>query len=400
MDTDWREDASLEEALRGYVAKSMLRREILQFMQRDYSSYAWSLRTLDRRLSHFDIKYINYDTPIQDIKDAVQKELDGVGKDYGYRAMNQVLRTRHNIQVPRNVVHTVMEDLDPDGIERRNLQKKIKKPKGAFEADGPSFLVSLDGHDKLCGYQNYTFPVAIYGCLDTYSRKMHFLFVCKSNSDPQIIGRRYFDFLYETRKLPKFMRVDKGNETGKMAAMHTALSDWLDVLDDPVDSVIFGPSTSNKIERWWRELNEKMNPFFKDQLKTLLHTNEYDRHDNDHRDILAYVFIPIVQKQCDLFIEYWNSHRIRQQKDLHLPTGIPDHMFAFPEEYGGMDCGTLIPKNLLRDLSEQSGTLDVDLSIPFHSGRIKDICERNLPNPEEVEPNDAINMYRFLKTFV
>ena len=196
------------------------------------------------------------------------------------------------------------------------------------------------------------------------------------------------------------MRVDKGNETGKMATMHTALLDWLDVLDDPVDSVIFGPSTSNKIERWWRELNEKMNPFFKDQLKTLLHTNEYDRHDNDHRDILAYVFIPIVQKQCDLFIEYWNSHRIRQQKDLHLPTGIPDHMFAFPEEYGGMDCGTLIPKNLLSDLSEQSGTLDVDLSIPFHSGRIKDICERNLPNPEEVEPNDAINMYRFLKTFV
>ena len=288
-----------------------------------------------------------------------------------------------------------MQDLYPEGIERRSLQKKMKKPKGAFKADGPSFLLSLDGHDKLCGYQNYTFPIAMYGCLETHSRKMHYLFVCKSNSDLQIIGRRYFDFLYETKQLSKFMRVDKGTETGKMATMYTALSDWLDVMNDPVDSVIFGDSTTNKIERWWRELNDKLYPLFKTQLKTLLHTKEYERENNEDRDILAYVFIPIVQKQCNLFIEYWNSHRIRQQKDLELPTGIPDHIFAFPEEHGGTDCGTVIPIELLRDLGEQSGTLDVDLSIQFTDDRIKVICEQNLPNPDEVEPNDAINMYRF-----
>ena len=32
---------------------------------------------------------------------------------------------------------------------------------------GPNWVHSLDGHDKLMGYQNSTFPLAIYGCLDS-----------------------------------------------------------------------------------------------------------------------------------------------------------------------------------------------------------------------------------------
>ena len=148
--------------------------------------------------------------------------------------------------------------------------------------------------------------------MDRYSRKMHYLLVCQSNCDPWIIGRCYFDFLYDTKKLPKFMRVDKGNETGKMATIHTALSDWLDLMLDPADSIIFGPSTTNKIERWWRELNDKLNPFFKHQLRSLQHTREYDRENSTDRDIMAYVFVPVVQKECNNFIEYWNSHWIRR----------------------------------------------------------------------------------------
>ena len=45
--------------------------------------------------------------------------------------------------------------------------------------------------------------------------------------------------------------------------------------------------------------------------------------------MLAFVYIPVVQKECDIFVENWNSHRIREQKDLNLPTGILDHVFFF-----------------------------------------------------------------------
>ena len=31
----------------------------------------------------------------------------------------------------------------------------------------------------------------------------------------------------------------------------------------------------------------------------------------------------------------WNNHRRRKQKGKELPTGVPEHMFQFPEKYGG-----------------------------------------------------------------
>ena len=43
------------------------------------------LPTLDRRLRCFGIRYINYDTPIQEVEDAVQKEIDGPWRHLGYK---------------------------------------------------------------------------------------------------------------------------------------------------------------------------------------------------------------------------------------------------------------------------------------------------------------------------
>ena len=78
------------------------------------------------------------------MSDAVQKELEGPGKLLCYRAMNQKLRTEHNVQVPCHLVY-VMAELDPEGLEARNLQRKKKKVKGHFTSEGPLWVVSLDG---------------------------------------------------------------------------------------------------------------------------------------------------------------------------------------------------------------------------------------------------------------
>ena len=174
---DWKDDDRLEQDLKTYISQNLKRSEVLDFMQRDFPQYTWSLPTLDRRLRHFGIFYINYDTPLAAVSDAVQKELEGPGRLLGYRAMNQ-----------RHLVHNVMAELDPEGLEARNLETKKKKPKGQFTSEGPLWVVSLDGHDKLCGYQNATFPLGVYSCIDTFSRKIHFLFVCHLNSNPLVRG--------------------------------------------------------------------------------------------------------------------------------------------------------------------------------------------------------------------
>ena len=54
-------------------------------------------------------------------------------------------------------------------------------------------------------------------------------------------------------------------------------------LEDPTDSVIYGPSTENKIERWWKELLERMEMYFKNQLSKLLEDGDYDQHNKLHR---------------------------------------------------------------------------------------------------------------------
>ena len=40
--------------------------------------------------------------------------------------MNQKLRTEYNVKVPCHFVHNIMYELDPEGLECRNLQKKGK----------------------------------------------------------------------------------------------------------------------------------------------------------------------------------------------------------------------------------------------------------------------------------
>ena len=37
----------------------------------------------------------------------------------------------------------------------------------------------------------------------------------------------------------------------------------------------------------------------------------YMPHDLNHQKILAFVYIPVVQKECDIFVKNWNSHRIK-----------------------------------------------------------------------------------------
>lgn len=58
------------------------------------------------------------------------------------------------------------------------------------------------------------------------------------------------------------------------------------------------------------------------------------------RMIIAYIMIPLVQKELDTFRDnIWNCHRIRQQKDTVLPNGIPNQIHSFPDEYELQECG-------------------------------------------------------------
>ena len=184
---------------------------------------------------------------VEQIRDAVKKEVDGSGKLLRYRAMQKTLRQEHELKVPRDLVYVVMQDVDPEGLQAKGGTGNPKqKQKGKYTTKGPNFVHSLDGHDKLVGYQNSTFPLAIYGRIDTASRKILWLKIWVTNSDPQRIGYWYLEYLYETRILPWYLRIDKGTQTETMATMHAYLHQLLGTTD-PSNTFIHGPSTSNQV---------------------------------------------------------------------------------------------------------------------------------------------------------
>ena len=134
---------------------------------------------------------------VEDIRTAVGKELEGPMNLLGHRAMQKQIRQMHGLLVPRDLVHSVLFDLDPEGLKGCAPGKKERRPKGHFTSKGPNCVHSLDGHNKLMGYQNSTFPLANYGCIDTASHKLLWLCVWTSTSDPLVSVRWYLEYLYE-----------------------------------------------------------------------------------------------------------------------------------------------------------------------------------------------------------
>ena len=193
---EWQQDDDLKDMLARYVKEN--------------------LRSLDRRLEYFNIRYIDRNVDLGEIETAVRQEMDGPGKLLGYRALHKKLRQVHELNVPRDVVYAVMYNVDPVALEERAPQFKKKKPKSNFTSRGSNWVHSLDGHDKPMGYQNSTFPIAVYGCMDTCSRKILWIRVWMSNSDPNIIGRFYLEHLFKSRKIAAKLRLDRGSETGVM----------------------------------------------------------------------------------------------------------------------------------------------------------------------------------------
>ena len=71
-DDTWKDDLPLKERLNEHVKEGLHREEILDFMLKDFDQYAWGMRTLDRRLRYFNIRYTDTSATVDEVKDAVK----------------------------------------------------------------------------------------------------------------------------------------------------------------------------------------------------------------------------------------------------------------------------------------------------------------------------------------
>ena len=109
------------------------------------------------------------------------------------------------------------------------------------------------------------------------------------------------------------------------------------------------------------------------------------------------MYIPVLQKELDTFrVSVWNNHRMRKQKAKELPDGVPEHIYMYPQNYGGEKCGLTVTEEQLQETAELSGVLEG--TSDYMEARFRTECERHIPDTNDVEPAQAANAYLFLKS--
>ena len=126
--------------------------------------------------------------------------------------------------------------------------------------------------------------------------------------------------------------------------------------------------------------------FFNLNLLNLLDLGLYNREDNNNRNMLAYVYIPIVQKEIDTFMELWNSLRCRLQKNTLMPDGIPDFIYSNPEAYDLEDKGWELSLDELENVAGVSGVLDAEND--YLTDEFRGECSHIILHPESILPQD------------
>ena len=100
------------------------------------------------------------------------------------------------------------------------------------------------------------------------------------------------------------------------------------------------------MRRWRCTSNNSYLNYFKQDLMTPIvsQTEEYFH---------VYLF-QLCNLECDMFKTLGNSHRIRSQQGLELPTGIPSHMFQFQENYCAEDESFAINTDAIHEAADRT----------------------------------------------
>jgi len=89
----------------------------------------------------------------------------------------------HGLRPRKQDVRHILSVLDAAGVEARHCRRLRRR---VYSAAGPNFLWHVDGYDKL-----KPFGLCIHGCIDGFSRKVIWLHVSSTNSNPKVVAGYY-----------------------------------------------------------------------------------------------------------------------------------------------------------------------------------------------------------------
>ena len=150
-------------------------REILAFLILRHG-IRLSMRQLKRILRKRGLTRRKEQSPVNEIVDLIENELQGSGSLIGYRLMHQKLQLYNGLVADRETVRIVMKELDPEGVGRRSRHRLVRRK---YRAQGPNYIWHIDGYDKL-----KPFGFCVHGAVDGYSRRIMWLELDHSYNNP------------------------------------------------------------------------------------------------------------------------------------------------------------------------------------------------------------------------
>lgn len=224
------------------------------------------------------------DDDLENVADFIQRQIDlhqgSLG--HGYRWMWTKCRV-HGYIITKTKVRHLLKILDPVGVERRRRHSLHRRE---YWGKGPNYLWHMDSYDKLKPY-----GLCINGAIDGYSRKIIWLKVFRTNSDPRIIATYYLNSVTDIGATPCRIRADMGNENAYVAVFQTLIQNGV-LQGTPF---MYGTSQHNqRIESWWSIYRKESSSTWMDFLRGLKENGHFSGDDLDVA-LVQYCFMPILK---------------------------------------------------------------------------------------------------------
>lgn len=324
------EDGTKEDLVRYYFSRLYTTKEICGFLML-YHGIIVSFSTIERIKRRLRLRRRQNQAPILLVCQKIYELRANGFTNVGYKSMWRLLNSNYNITVSQENVRNCLGFLDTNGV---SLRRRHRLQRRSYYNSGPNYLIHIDGYDKIKPY-----GIAIHGAIDGYSRRILWLKAGCSNNNPRYIAKFYIDFVKELRRVPRAIRADAGTENVLVKDLHIALRfDHGDEISGS-NSFLTGRSTGNqRIERLWRSLSEYLMLFWRNTFANMRDIGLFSTADHLHIECLRFCFLPLIQTQLNQFMENWNDHRIRRQRqEVIVPSGIPNVLYFQPEIYDSSD---------------------------------------------------------------
>ena len=248
---------------------------------------AISVRTLKRILQKHGLFRRKHYSDDLDVQNVIRDEIITSGQLHGYRWM-WLKCLQMGLVVKKERIRHLLHIMDPAGVELRRSRKLRRR---RYNSKGPNFCWHIDGYDKL-----KPFGFCINGSIDGFSRKVIWLHVGKTNSDPKVISGYFLEAVSKLGAVPTVVRTDMGTENCDIADMQVFLRrHGTDAHVRTGRAFVYGTSQHNqRIESWWSILR-KENAQFWINLFNDLKTNGYFCGDFLDKNLLQFCFMDIIQ---------------------------------------------------------------------------------------------------------